>query len=568
MHKLKICVFFCLIVLMLSSCHRLFGPKTWNVKDGQAIGDGIADDTEAIQAIIKKASRGDTILVPEGVYRVRTLILKSKVHMVGEGLLKQQVKGETEKFTNNAQNSKRPLLKCEKISNVFISVNAESQHEAIRLIGCKNIDIQHANLKGDSTKLRSFAGILIYDGKNINIRHTTIRNYGTGRLHTHSYQPGTGIRILGSEHINIAKSSFVRNGENGVFIHGSANVDVKDCHFSENGMSAIQVAFGSEGVEKNYTFENNTMEHNAADAIDINNRSPSAYLDINCLIKNNLARNNGFVNGQSTPDGSGIATLINVSGVKIIDNIAEDNNRPAIYLESCGSIYATGNTADNQVEIVKELEDATFYDNSFGSIYLLANVEAKKITVENNKLRVIHLPNDIKVDSLLIQNNAFSAANFNFNLHGKAWLTGNQIQNKGERVTIMVNNMDSMYIGNNDIYSEKSNAILIKHSSKHTAIVDNRIEASNACIQDEGSHRLLISGNTLTSLAHGSSRHTVLSFQPDQLRLIKNKHKGARGSTAILLSGTGTAHLESEEVLEGKTDFGKVEVRCIDLDCQ
>src|SRR5690606_22477598 len=105
--------------------------------------------------------------------------------------------------------------------------------------------------------------------------------------------------------------------ENGVFTHSTPDVEVSNNHIYNNGMSAIQVAFGTGGIEKNYQFRGNIMEGNAADAIDINNRSLEKYLDINCLIEDNTSRNNGFVRGKSTPDGSGIATLINVSGVNL-----------------------------------------------------------------------------------------------------------------------------------------------------------------------------------------------------------------------------------------------------------
>src|SRR5690606_40339552 len=101
------------------------------------------------------------------------------------------------------------------------------------------------------------------------------------------------------------------------FMHDTPDVEVSHNRIQNNGMSAIQVAFGRNGIEKNYLFINNVMEGNAADAIDINNRSLVKYLNINCRIENNISRNNGFVNGESTPDGSGIATLINISGVEM-----------------------------------------------------------------------------------------------------------------------------------------------------------------------------------------------------------------------------------------------------------
>src|SRR5690554_6060883 len=56
-----------------------------NVKANKAIGDGISDDTKAIQETINQATKGDTVYIPEGKYLVRVLGLKSDVHIKGEG---------------------------------------------------------------------------------------------------------------------------------------------------------------------------------------------------------------------------------------------------------------------------------------------------------------------------------------------------------------------------------------------------------------------------------------------------------------------------------------------------
>ena len=53
-----------------------------NVKDNKAIGDGITDDTKAIQETIRKATEGDTVFIPEGTYLVRAIGLKlSLIHI-------------------------------------------------------------------------------------------------------------------------------------------------------------------------------------------------------------------------------------------------------------------------------------------------------------------------------------------------------------------------------------------------------------------------------------------------------------------------------------------------------
>ena len=53
-----------------------------NVKDFGAIGDGVSDDTDAIQSAIHFCPPGGRVMVPEGTYSVRPLVLKS--HMTLE----------------------------------------------------------------------------------------------------------------------------------------------------------------------------------------------------------------------------------------------------------------------------------------------------------------------------------------------------------------------------------------------------------------------------------------------------------------------------------------------------
>lgn len=534
-----------------------------NVKTNDAAGDGITDDTEAIQKTIHEAASGDTVYIPEGKYLVSTLKLKSGVHIKGEGLLVQKIPDKAEEFTPSRQNSSAPLFRGNNIADVYLAVRAQAKNEAVYLSGSKNITIANSFLEGDATKVKSFAGILLYYCENVRIKDSSISHFGAPRKRPDIYQPGTAIRILSSRDVRVTKNRIFKNGENGVFTHSTPDVEVSNNHIYNNGMSAIQVAFGTGGIEKNYQFRGNIMEGNAADAIDINNRSLEKYLDINCLIEDNTSRNNGFVRGKSTPDGSGIATLINVSGVNLRNNIAEGNNRPALYIESCDLIQASGNKADNQLEVVLDFGELVLVENTFTKLSLLSNVNGKKLRLTGNILVSLSLPNGIKVDSLIMKQNTISNASLNFNMKGNVQLLGNTISSHEKDPPILIVRAGSVHLEKNRIISTRSHAVSVRKMATRVSLLDNVIRSVNACIIDEGSKSLKVIGNKLYSLEGGRYRHTLVSQNPDGLVLSKNEHTSTGKNVALRLEGRGEASVSRENIIEGTADYGAVKVEKI-----
>lgn len=138
-----------------------YGGGVYNVKhlDFGALGDGVNDDTAEIQATIDLASTngGGTVFIPEGVYIVTQLSLKSNIHLLGAGWsssLKQKA------------STSGPLLKLDTINvertiveNLDIDGNKANQAAA-------NQGIYYINTGGtftDGDALHRISNVRIHD---------------------------------------------------------------------------------------------------------------------------------------------------------------------------------------------------------------------------------------------------------------------------------------------------------------------------------------------------------------------------------------------------------------------
>ena len=465
-----------------------------DVKTFGATGDGKTDDSRAIQAALDSACTGDTVYVPKGTYLVRTLRLVPNVHLVAEGLLKQP-QNLSAPFAVEKQHSDAPLFRAHRISNVYLSFRAETVNEAIYASQCSNLTIADSHLAGDSTNSRSLPAVLWYNCIASRVLGTTITRYGIARQSPTSYHPGTAIRVLSGQGITLSGNHIHHNGENGVFIHDSGDVEINGNHIHHNGMSGIQVAFTTAERVTNYRITNNRLEYNAADAIDMNNRAHGRAVPVGALIAGNYSRENGFVGTASTPDGSGIATLIGVSEVTLSGNRAYGNNRPALYVEGCGEIIANRNVTDGAFEFVGHWQRIRLEGNTFHTLRLLANADGRMLNIRRNRVGSVMLPNGIRVDSLVLIENEILSGPVNVNMDGNLKFEGNRLTSGHEAGALLLVKVESASVLGNHIRNARNSAITVRNTALRARIDSNFVTSGGVWIAHDRPPGLKINKN-------------------------------------------------------------------------
>lgn len=200
-----------------------------NVKDLGAIGDGVTDDTYAIQNAINNAN-GKTVFFPKGTYLVsNTLNLKSNTNLLGESRNSSILKLSTE-------TDDRPLIKAvgtstEAISNIVIRELGFTHHEKASSIDSTRIG-KRVIISFDYTTLSSVNNCSFYSicgaailinrtmplggSRSIEIKDNTVTNY--------KFNDGNFGVVLDdrAEYCEISGNRF-NNLQVGVYVFDSAN---------------------------------------------------------------------------------------------------------------------------------------------------------------------------------------------------------------------------------------------------------------------------------------------------------------------------------------------------------
>lgn len=332
--------------------------ETVSVKDFGAVGDGVTDDTTAIQAAITAAGYGGTVYFPKGVYKVTSTInlpavagSQSGVTLVGEGpstIIKLGVSGLTNLFYVTGTNTTFQSLTLDTTSfsttngihiNYLENAGTGCNVNNCTIIGfisgilskglnhvyennfflnntthinsaddCRNSSMSKNHMLGGSTGIKLYQTTTQAEG--VRISDNTILVTGGN---------GAGIDIQAGLEIVMYGNIIDQIGANsvGIYIHPTGSMGAGSIKMIGNWIAAGEGSYGvfASGNNGHLNFTNNTINSNN----NLQTKSGIALIDTNAyqIIGNRFLMNlqagefdisiNGAVNGTVLGNDSSIS---------------------------------------------------------------------------------------------------------------------------------------------------------------------------------------------------------------------------------------------------------------------
>lgn len=326
-----------------------------NVKDYGAMGDGVNDDTTAIQAAIDEAlTKSGTVYLPPGNYKVT-----SQLDVAGNGFITiQGAGGRTLQSTIEANLSSGHVFEVTALQCVrFADIQIINQGTAGRNIsfssgeGHSVSNIRLVNAAGNSSDM------LYYVGAYMEIAHSSFVNLEptayairasavTGKININTNivdnnfgGPGKGIIVdaasgTRAEGIKINRNTFILTGAEQITVKTILHIDISH-NMLDQGSGAV-ILLDSQGLGLNGVYIKDNYISAAVDQLEgIGIHIPSRPDGVtNLNISDNMLAYNGY----------GIKMYGNVSSAIISNNSFTDTNHAGILSAGSRSTTITNNT--------------------------------------------------------------------------------------------------------------------------------------------------------------------------------------------------------------------------------
>ena len=235
------------------------GANGFNVKAFGAVGDGVADDTAAIQAA---AGTGQTVWVPKGTYSITTINLKGKYpNIIGDGILETIIKARSA------------------VSTMFDAYESSDVQVSPVLISNMTID-----------------GNNIVTGSGISIRYRHLSRIDTCLIKNFTATSASGIYSIDAW-LNIYSNLRVTNCYNGLTLDGSNHRSATNsCSFTSCTNAGINCQSNGTAADGNnaLVFNNCDVEFGSGLGVYLSVSDAAFY---GCYMGENLSGPSFFVDG-------------------------------------------------------------------------------------------------------------------------------------------------------------------------------------------------------------------------------------------------------------------------------
>ena len=209
-----------------------------NVKDFGAKGDGVTDDTQAIQSAIDTASEagGGIVYFPRGIYLVSGITLKDFATLFGEGKITTTIK-----LIDGANQHV--------IQAGDFDINADGVPKATP-VGCRSGGLKCLTIDGNKANQTEAKHGLAYYGIDLQLEEVEFRNAKGINLYTES--PGQTHSVVVGQNLqySIRHIECHDGGSGNLFYNGQSDSTMVDivCYETDGGPGSFNAKFGSKAT--------------------------------------------------------------------------------------------------------------------------------------------------------------------------------------------------------------------------------------------------------------------------------------------------------------------------------